>query len=227
MGPRRDVSSPFREELPVGLRPYQSGDSLRSIAWKASARVGNLVVRELPPVRESATWIFLDLNTPDWDPISRRELTEQAISIAGALTWDEQRHHRPVGLAVWGALQERSLYGGEGTSKPDWFRLAPRSDHGQALRVLELLAAVRHAEGGDFVGRLRQDGQRLPWGARVVALVPRDTPELWGLAAVWVAHGHPVTLLVLERRMGRPAELSGARVPQVLEVHTRDGLAFR
>ncbi len=226
MGPRRQPDSPFRDDLPVGVRPYQRGDPLKSIAWKASARTGELQVRELPPVRESMTWVFLDLNSPDWDAHSRRELTETAISLAGALVWSEQRAGRGVGFATWGRLVEQSLYGAEAATTPAWLRFPPKSDHGQALRVLEVLAAIRHAEGGDFIGRLRQEGTRLPWGARVVVLVPRDTPELWQLCARWVGTGHPVTVLALERRMGRPDGLRALFIPNVLEVHTRDGLAF-
>ena len=226
MGPRRQPQSPFRDELPVGVRPYQRGDALHSIAWKASARTGELQVRELPPVRESLTWVFLDLNSPDWDPHLRRDLTEYAVELAGSLVWAEQRHGRAVGLAAWGRLVEQSLYGTEASTAPAWLRLPPKSDHGHALRLLELLAAVRHAEGGDFVGYMRQEGGRLPWGARVIALVPRDTPELWQLCCGWVASGHPVTLLVFERRMGRPEGLRSRQVPDVVEVHTRDGLAF-
>lgn len=226
MGPRRQPDSPFHEELPVGVRPYQRGDPLNSIAWKASARTGDLQVRELPPVRESMTWIFLDLHGPDWDPHSRRELTETAISLTGALVWAEQRAGRGVGFATWGRLVEQSLYGSEAPSAPAWLRFPPKSDHGQALRILEVLAAIRHADGGDFSGRLRQETSRLPWGARVVVLVPRDTPELWQLGTRWVGTGHPVTILALERRLGRPEGLRALFVPTVLEVHTRDGLAF-
>ena len=225
MGPRRQPDSPFRDELPVGVRPYQRGDALNSIAWKASARTGELQVRELPPVRESMTWVFLDLDSLDWKAHSRRELTEAAISLTGALVWSEQRAGRDVGFAAWGRLVEQR-HGAEAPTSPAWVRFPPKSDHGQALRVLEALAAIRYAEGGDFIGRLRQEGTRLPWGARVVIVVPRDIPELWQLCAGWVGAGHPTTVLALEYRMGRPGGLRTMFIPNVLEVRTRGGLAF-
>jgi uncharacterized protein (DUF58 family) len=62
VGPRRDPVSPFREELPHGLRPYTSGDPLRWIAWKASARHDTLEVKDFPRVRERSSILVLDLD---------------------------------------------------------------------------------------------------------------------------------------------------------------------
>ena len=230
-GPRRDPPSPFRDDLPVGVRPYHPGDPLRSIAWKASARRGNLVVREFPPVRETATWLLLDLHTSGWDPLVRHHLTETAITVAAALVWEEHHHGRSVGFGAWGALAERDVHGGDTVSAAAWIRLPPRAHQGHALTVLEVLAAIRHAEADaqepSFVDRLREVAARLPWGSRVVTLVPRDTPELWQAASTLVARGHPVTLMVFERRLGRPSGLRSGSVPQVLEVDTHDGIRYR
>lgn len=226
-GPRRDPPSPFRDDLPAGVRPYVRGDPLAAVAWKASARRGDLVVRDFPPVRESTTWVFLDLCSEDWDPRNRQPLAEQAIATAAALVRREREGHRPVGLCTWGAQVEIGLGGPETVGTPAWLRLPARADPGQARRMLELLATVRDAPGGDFVARLRQEGRRLPWGARAVILVPRDSPEVWRAAAPWAAGGHPVTIVCFERRLGRPEGLGGRRVPQAVEVHTRDGLEYR
>jgi len=218
VGPRRDPTSPFADDLPIGVRPYRPGDSLHTVAWKQTARRGELQVREYPHVRESATWIYLDLCTGDWDPLYRRERTEAAISAAAALVRRESARHRAVGLATWGSLNETTVHGTSVTAPPGWMRSAPRDDPGQAVRLLELLAAVRHAPGPDFSERLHLEEAALPWGARALILVPRDTPEIWRLGAAWTAHGHPVTLLVFERRLGRPAGLDARRVPEVHEI---------
>ena len=217
-GPRRDPVSPFPDDTPWGVRPYRPGDPLRAVAWKQTAHRGALLVREYPRVRESATWIYVDLCSADWDPLYRRERTEAAIATAADLLREEVGHHRAVGLATWGAMAETTVHGLEVTSPPAWIRLAPRADPGQAPRLLGVLAAVQAAPGPDFADRLRLEGGALPWGARIVALVPRDTPELWALGAAWVGRGHPVTLLVFERRLGRPVGMQARRVPEIVEV---------
>jgi uncharacterized protein (DUF58 family) len=227
VGPRRDPRSPFREEPPVGVRPYVPGDALRSIAWKASAHRGALVVRELPPVREAATWVFLDLRAADWDRLYRAHLTEDAVAVAGSLVRGAHRAGRPVGLAAWGALVEHDVYGAVPLAEGAWVRLPPRGDPGHPLRVLEVLAALRHAPGPEFAPHLRAEAARLPWGSEVWVLVPRDTPELWQVTAGLAGRGHPVTMLVFERVMDRPPGLGGRTLPRVREAFVREVVTFR
>ena len=47
----------------AGVRPYQPGDALRRIHWKASARVGRPVSRRYDPVHERDVVIALDAQT--------------------------------------------------------------------------------------------------------------------------------------------------------------------
>ena len=226
VGPRREPGSPFRDDLPVGLRPYRRGDPMRSIAWKATARRGELQVREFPPVRESTAWILLDLDGADWDPLRRHELSEQAVTLAASLLWQRRQEGQAVGFAAWGGLAERSVHGSRAVAPGAWVRFPPRADAGHPLRVLEALAALSLADGGDFAARLRDEAAGMPWGAEVLVLVPRDTPALHAVAETLAARGHPVTLLVCERRMGRPPGLAGARA-RTVEVHVGDGVSFQ
>ncbi len=225
-GPMREPISPFRDDLPLGLRPYIQGDPPRFIDWKASARRGELISREFPRVRSTVAWFFLDLDTDDWDPLSRNERTEAAVQVAAALLWQERTAGRAAGLSLWGRQVEHDIHGSETVSPAAWLRVLPRADRRHALAALELLAGVHPAPGGDFLPHVQREASALPWGARIVCLVPRDTPELWLLAAVARMHGHPVTLLCFERRMGRPRTFVGAFEPEVLEVNTSGGIAF-
>ncbi len=220
-GPRRDPSSPFPDELPVGVRPYRPGDPLRALAWKQSAHRGALLVREYPPVRAAITWLYLDLCSEDWEPVYRHERGEAAIAVAAALVRAELDRRSGVGLAAWGELAEHTVHGVRLTAAAAWLRVPPRADPGQAARLLELLAALRPAAGADFAQRVWLEGASLPWGARVLAVVPRDTPALWQIGAALAAHGHPTTLLVCERLLGRPPGLQSRHAPSVCAVGTR------
>ena len=80
----RSSGEEFRE-----LRPYQPGDPIKSINWKATARAGGAyavpLVNELEPEGRKAVWIFLDMadymdvGTPFSSPM------ENTIEAAGTL----------------------------------------------------------------------------------------------------------------------------------------------
>lgn len=70
----------------VGVRPYQPGDPLRLISPHASARLHELMVKELQPVRERSIHVFVHPKTTDhhWQGIDRR-LLEDTINAAASL----------------------------------------------------------------------------------------------------------------------------------------------
>ncbi len=96
-----------------GLRELVSGDRIGDIAWKVSAKRGELVCIQrarpaLPKIR-----VVLDLTTPtdelkcDSNP---RELEEKAISFCGSLLFEALRQDQEVGLTILG-VQAQSIVG--------------------------------------------------------------------------------------------------------------------
>lgn len=81
----------------LALRPYQPGDSPRTIAWKASARSsqGDLLVRQTAAPMPLRAWIVLDLLSPH-TPAQR----ERAISLAAGAVLSAHEEGRSVGLLV-------------------------------------------------------------------------------------------------------------------------------
>lgn len=97
--------SPFRAWEPAGLREYRRGDPPRWIAWKATARRGGeLVVRELPPVRDRAHLVVLDLRPSAWPEVHRAAWLERAIALAATRVAQTGRGDEPVGLFTVGVL---------------------------------------------------------------------------------------------------------------------------
>ncbi len=72
-----------------GLREYVPGDSLRRVAWRASARTGALVVRQYSRPSPIRMWVVLRLGP-------RGESDEPAIALAASLL----RHADEAGIAV-------------------------------------------------------------------------------------------------------------------------------
>lgn len=90
-----------------GLRDYTPGDSPRLIAWRSSARLGSLVVRENTAPAAGQVWILLNLTGPaaavgEGDADERRE---RAITLAASLI----HHAASAGMEPGLALLDRGM----------------------------------------------------------------------------------------------------------------------
>ena len=91
--PSHSPQGTLRHSLPLfedptrvlGKRPYRSGDSLRTIDWKASASAGQLQVRLFEPSIALETCIMLNLNAEDYYYRSRLDASELAIVVAASI----------------------------------------------------------------------------------------------------------------------------------------------
>jgi uncharacterized protein (DUF58 family) len=83
-----------------GVREYRSGDSLRRIHWRSSARHGELVVREYEPPGVQTVGIFVDPSPPSV------EVADQIARLAASEAWDCIRDGGRV--VLWGPGLEPS-----------------------------------------------------------------------------------------------------------------------
>lgn len=86
----------------LGLRDYTAGDSMRRIAWRASARTGQLVVLETAPPATARLWVGLDFDPGAGAAASGPEAdaNERAISLCAGVLDRAVREGFQVGLAV-------------------------------------------------------------------------------------------------------------------------------
>lgn len=77
---RYELEDPFTFR---GIREYEPYDEMKRISWKATARTGELKVRELEHTTVSSVRIFMNLE--DYSILRRRELLEMSISICAGL----------------------------------------------------------------------------------------------------------------------------------------------
>lgn len=110
--------SPVVAWQPVGLRPYQRGDPLRWMAWKASARHGQLMVRQFPPVRQHAHLLVLDLRPSVWAAARSGAVAavERALGVAAAWTVRAVGADEPLGLYAWGEPRIFAVAPGDGAA---------------------------------------------------------------------------------------------------------------
>lgn len=69
----------------LGVREYRHGDPMKRIHWQATARHGELMVRELEPTAAARLCIALDLNAASDVGVGHATTTEAAISIAASV----------------------------------------------------------------------------------------------------------------------------------------------
>lgn len=135
IAPGRSAGSPVIRSL----RQYAVGDPMNQIAWRASARHGSLLVKELEPDPLSDEWILLDLAPVDGD--ARRKVTEYAVSLAASFAMEWLNAGRDVGLLVNRAIP--AIVNADAGDR-------------QRLRILETLAVVEpygQANPGDLIAR--------------------------------------------------------------------------
>lgn len=146
----------------LALRRYASGDSHRLIHWKASARTGQLLVRQFAAETSEGYALWLQTDAATW---TRPEQFELCLSLVATLAEDLFRLGRLTGVAIDEAplLPVRSVHDLEGWL--DQLAVLPRAGESTAEP-----AAVRgEAEG--FSGRSNQRNlvTFAPEGARGVA----------------------------------------------------------
>jgi uncharacterized protein (DUF58 family) len=120
------------------LRDYSSGDELRRINWKASARLGKLISNEYEATFDAPLMIFLNLNLNSYDLKNRYIHTERAIEYAASLATCASLASQAVGLASNGCLPDSA----------DSILIPPGP--GSALAILDTLARIGTSEEEGF-----------------------------------------------------------------------------
>jgi uncharacterized protein (DUF58 family) len=175
LGERRARSSLSHDPaLIAGVRPFQPGDSVRQIHWRATARLGSLVSRRTEPARGRDVILVLDVQTTDgavwlaWDEDLLESLCVAAASLA--------RHLLADGASV--GVAAASFAG-----SPQRFAwLAPRASLAQLPRVGELLARIGPIPSGPMTGLLTWLTRRVPASTSMILITARDPAPF--LAAV-------------------------------------------
>jgi uncharacterized protein (DUF58 family) len=102
----------------IGTREYRSGDSLRKIHWRSTARAGRLVVKEFSDTEHFTMTVLLDLSAGTGQGEGKYSSFETAIRIAASLAYfatqqnipfrltgvSQQWQPPPVSLSWWGAM---------------------------------------------------------------------------------------------------------------------------
>ena len=208
--PFGDMRSPHRlyqdPTRMAGVRPYESGDSMRNIHWRASAHEDTLLVKKFQPSMALSTTVVLDLDRSAFPYREEYSGSEWAVVLAASVASHVAEQRQEIGFLSNG---EDPRTGAEVLAVPS------RNGRGHLMGILEILARIQlrdmrkaeeessnpngRAPKGATDGGSEEEVWRSPialptwlpgrvahlsWGSTLVVVTPRLTEEL-----VWVMHG--------------------------------------
>jgi uncharacterized protein (DUF58 family) len=194
----------------AGVRPYQPGDPLRRIHWRATARLGSPVSRRLEPAQERELVIALDVQTISgqyWMMHYDAELIESLCTAALSLARSLITSGVACGLAANGYTPHLSR----------WVYLPPSAAAAQVDRVADELAGLSRWPSLPFGLLLDTLGRRVPTQTGIVALSGRDAADFATVLARLSASGREVRMMAMGSATGEAvARARAVRVPVVV-----------
>ena len=168
IGSRRAQHSLFHDPaLYAGVRPYQAGDPLRHVHWKATAHVGRPVTKRFDPSREREVLLALDMQTvegPHWQLTADEELAEQLCVTAASIARRALADGSACGLATAAFTATRNPVA----------YVPPSAGPSQLARIADTLARVSPIASAPFEHLLASLARRIPPGATLVTMSVRD-----------------------------------------------------
>jgi uncharacterized protein (DUF58 family) len=197
----------------AGVRPYASGDPVRRLHWRATARLGQPVVKRFDPAREREVMVVLDIETrpedrrPTGDDERRAEADrlEELYVVAASLARRFEAGGAACGLAA-------AAYAG---SARQIAFIAPSGATGQSGRIGDLLARLGSFPSKSFPALLGAMARFVRPGTQLVVVSARDPRPFLATARQLARSGFAVEMVVLgpaavdharqARRVGIPA----------------------
>ena len=180
-GETRDRRTPYTTANIAGIRDYAPGDPFNRISWSATARTGNLMVKEFDLDPTADIWLVLDLQGGIHRPATRPlnfvpdaagnfpieawldSTEEYAVTIAASLAGHFLGQRRSVGLIATGSHLDV---------------IAPERSDRQLIKLLEDLAVVV-ADGNLSLGEvLLAESRRFSRQDTLIVITPA-TDETW------------------------------------------------
>jgi uncharacterized protein (DUF58 family) len=174
----------------AGTRPFQSGDPIRSIHWRASARLPTLQAKRYEPTLSRQHMLVFDVQTvegPYWELVYDEQLFEDqcvaALSVARSLIADETA----VGFVAAGFT---------GTTQHYVF-LPPRADSSQVGRIGDALARLGMESSAALTSLLAALPRRVARGSTLVVLTGRSPISNTAVVRRLAQSGFGVQFLVM------------------------------
>lgn len=161
-GGRIKVKNPMYQDLTElkSIRDFRSGDSIRNINWKTTAKTGKLQVMEFSNTITTPLFITLDLDPCNYPIKYRYTYIEKAIEAAASLVAEYNINNQPVGIYFIDG-KERVL-------------IPISSGYSHTINILEHLATISISKGAgiNIINGFLEENYRIPQGTHLYLLSP-------------------------------------------------------
>ena len=180
------------------LQPYNPGDDVRSIDWKATARLRTPVVRRYVEEREQTVLILVDVSGSMGYAASGPSVRDRAVEIAGVLGLAASAANDVVGVAAFATDVVLAVPPAKGSS--------------HVLRMLHDLLTLQAAGRTELARALRYAGRVMRKRGVVIVIsdyVATHPDHVWEPALAQLSRRHDVVAVCLrdarETRLAAPA----------------------
>jgi uncharacterized protein (DUF58 family) len=228
----------------AGVRPYQKGDPLNRIHWRATARTGELQSRSYESTCVAGATFVLDFHAQSFvgpASVATAELAAVTVaSLANAVSLMGQQmgfvsNGRDAADRIreegWRAdfltrndARVRAAEPQKNTRLRPVVLDAARGDY-QLTEILAILARLEHTDGLDFADMLSEAASRISRDTTVVAVLGTVTPEIAVALGNVARRGLLVTAIVVSVQM--EAVPDWARPPDWAGMLLAQGIDFR
>lgn len=228
----------------AGVRPYQQGDPLNRIHWRATARAGQIQSRCYESSCVAGATFLLDFHSLNFPSLTGTASAELAIVAVASLANAVYLMGQQIGLITNGRdaadrIREEG-WRAEFLTRKEAFRRSAMSKENTRLRpvvidaargeaqftnILATLARLEHTDGLDFAATLREAAPRIKRDTTAVAVLGGVSPETAAALGELRRLGQPVTTLLVSH--GKDPVPDWAKPPDWAEMLLAEGIDFR
>ncbi len=210
----------------VGVRPYQYGDGLRRVHWRATAHTGRLQSKLFEISAQVETTVVVNLNRADYAdaPGEAEDAAERAVVAAASIAHHIIERRERVALIALGRDPAGEDTGGV-------IRVRGGRGRNHAAELLSALGRLELGPAQDLASVLTEEKESLAWGSLLVLVTPELPESLLPTVVGLRKSGFEVSVVVTARAgPGRTEEASltafGVDAARVLSEADIRGLAI-
>jgi uncharacterized protein (DUF58 family) len=156
----------------IGIRPYQHGDSLRRVHWRATAHTGRLQSKLFEVSSQVENVVVLNLCRVDYpsSPSEAEEAADLAVTAAASICHHILERRQRTGLLALGRDPA-------GCDEHGLLRVRAARGRGQLAALLSALGRIELGPAENLGRVLSREKETFNWGALVAIITPELTAD--------------------------------------------------